>query len=259
MDPTSAPEALFYADDGNLLSTNAQALQETLDIFVELFGSVGLHINPSKTKHMVSFPRDTYHRISNTAYRRRFLGGHDTLYRERQRRRVECPICSRTMQERWLPDHMRIQHRRQVDPVNRTELLAIAARDPVTYRIDMLQDVPTQCPVPGCLGGGSTWHTMRRHFSFLHWKDTVIIEAEGPLPRCALCDVFVPRGARSHETTQDCIKGRKRKRKRELELAYIQARDHQFRVAETLIEQVPVFRYLGRPIAADDCDWPAVR
>jgi hypothetical protein len=43
-------QAIFYADDGHLYSTNADALQRATNIIVDLFECMGLKTNPDKTR-----------------------------------------------------------------------------------------------------------------------------------------------------------------------------------------------------------------
>jgi hypothetical protein len=44
-------KAIFYADDGHLYSTNADALQLAADLIIELFEHMGLQTNPTKNKN----------------------------------------------------------------------------------------------------------------------------------------------------------------------------------------------------------------
>jgi hypothetical protein len=100
---------------------------------------------------------------------------------------------------------------------------------------------------------------MRVHFAHRHPFDTIIIDEEGPLPRCARCDMFVPLSAAfSHPTSERCVLGAERKRKRLQEITNIEAQNTTFSVNDSELESVDSFRYLGRPLVADSSDWLAV-
>ena len=77
---------------------------------------------------------------------------------------------------------------------------------------------PQSCPVEGCPGRVATRTALRKHF--LHWYilDTVVILEEGnlPHPRCARCNMLVPRRALNgrHPATAQCARGAERKRRR---------------------------------------------
>ena len=64
----------------------------------------------------------------------------------------------------------------------------------------------------------ATRTAIRVHFVHRHVLDTVVILEEGnfPHPRCAKCDMQVPRRAlnRRHPGTAQCAKGAERKRRR---------------------------------------------
>ena len=76
---------------------------------------------------------------------------------------------------------------------------------------------PRRCPVEGCPGALATRTAMRVHFVHRHVQDTVVMLEEGnyPHPRCARCDIQVPRKALngSHLGTAHCAKGAERKRR----------------------------------------------
>jgi hypothetical protein len=115
------------------------------------------------------------------------------------------------------------------------------------------------CPVPNCYGRARTRDSMRVHFVHRHPFDTLIIDEEGPLPRCQRCDMFVPfTAADSHPTSECCQLGADRKRKRAQDIANFQATNTSFSVNNSELEAVDSFQYLGRPIVADSSDWLAV-
>jgi hypothetical protein len=116
-----------------------------------------------------------------------------------------------------------------------------------------------QCPVPHCDGRARTRDSICVHFVHRHPFDNIIINEEGPLPRCDRCDMFVPPSATfSHPVSIRCHLGADRKRKRLQDIANIEAQHTSFTVGDTELEMVDSFRYLGRPIVADSSDWLAV-
>ena len=80
------------------------------------------------------------------------------------------------------------------------------------------EGVPRRCPVEGCPGKLTTRTEMRVHFVHRHVLDTVVMLEEGnfPQPRCARCDMQVPRKALNgrHLGIVRCKKGAERKRRR---------------------------------------------
>jgi hypothetical protein len=75
---------------------------------------------------------------------------------------------------------------------------------------------------------------MRVHFAHRHPFDTIIIDEEGPLPRCDRCNMFVPfSAAASHPTSERCINGAERKWKRLQDIANIEAQATTFIVGDS--------------------------
>jgi hypothetical protein len=98
-------QAIFYADDGHLYSTNADALQQATNIIVNLFECMGLKTNPEKTKAMICTPQPSVTRTCSPAYKRR-MGDHTkATYSARKRQHVECDICNDRIQTQSLPRH----------------------------------------------------------------------------------------------------------------------------------------------------------
>jgi ribosomal protein L34E len=102
-------KAIFYADDGHLYSTNADALQLATDLIVELFERMGLQTNPAKTKIMICAPTPHTTKICTPSYKRRMLNADreatNLTYSARKRQQIECDICQATLQERSLHRH----------------------------------------------------------------------------------------------------------------------------------------------------------
>ena len=103
---------------------------------------------------------------------------------------------------------------------------------------------------------------MRVHFVHRHILNTVVMmeERNSPHPRCARCDMQVPRRALNgrHPGTAQCLKGVERKRRRLEETETRENSERAFEAYGTLIESVTEFKYLGRILTATDNDWPAV-
>ena len=99
---------------------------------------------------------------------------------------------------------------------------------------------------------------------FLHRYvlNTVVIIEEGnsPHPRCTRCDMLVPRRALNgwHLTTEQRVKGAKRKRQRLTEAETRESSDWAFKAYGETIKNVSAFRYLGRVLTAGEDDWLAV-
>jgi hypothetical protein len=101
--------------------------------------------------------------------------------------------------------------------------------------------------------------SMRVHFHHRHPFDVITIKEEGPLPRCARCDMFVPLSASiSHPLSERCNAGAERKRKRLQDIINIRVQNTSFTAGDTELEAVDSFRYLGKPMVADNSDSLAV-
>jgi Reverse transcriptase (RNA-dependent DNA polymerase) len=236
---------LFYADDGWLASHNPAILQEALNMATDLFLMMGLCMNATKTKSMNSHPGLELHYISTPAFSRQMLGNGPT-YSATQRRITTCPVCEREIQQRNLKQHLINQHQVFERPKKRPKTSLHAQRTPTTYNVSMPSGTWTQCPVPNCDGRAGTPDSMIVHFSHRHPFDTIIIDEEGPLPRCERCDMFVPLSATdSHPTSERCNLGAERKRKRLQDISNTEALDTSFLVRDSELEAVDSFRYLG--------------
>ena len=108
----------------------------------------------------------------------------------------------------------------------------------------------------------ATRTAIRLHFVHRHVLDTVVMLKEGnsPHPRCARCDMQVPRRAlnRWHPGTSQCLKGAERKRRRLAEAETQENLERAFEAYGAPIESVTGFKYLGIILTATDNDWPEV-
>ena len=103
---------------------------------------------------------------------------------------------------------------------------------------------------------------MRVHFVYRHVLVTVVMLEKGnfPHPRCARCDMQVPRKALNgrHVGTAQCTKGAERKRRQLAETETRENSERAFKAYREPMEVMLEFRYLGRLLTATDDDWPAV-
>ena len=115
------------------------------------------------------------------------------------------------------------------------------------------------CPVEGCAGKAADRHSMRRHFMYMHPTHTIVIEEEGPLPKCQRCGMQCP-DTRQHRDSKTCKDGQFRREQRERRARQQQARSGtKFYVDGSELERVREFKYLGRILSSQDDDWPAIR
>jgi hypothetical protein len=126
--------ALFYADDSEVSSRNPDWLQGAIDALVaDLFGRVGLKTNTkNKTEVMICHPGHISHHVTDAAYGRR-LGHGGLSFCERNRQRVECPICKVGLAQRSSSRHMmQTRHGQDILPVMTPPPVSTAA---VVYKV----------------------------------------------------------------------------------------------------------------------------
>jgi hypothetical protein len=144
-------QAIFYADDGHIYSNDPDALQQAVDLIVDLFQCMGLKTNPTKTKAMICAPCPTTTRICTAAYKRKMGDQTEQTYIERKRQQIECDICNTLVQARSLHRHRITKH--GIDTaaiVQQTTPLHLSDHGN-TYEISMPEYKQAgQCPVPGC-------------------------------------------------------------------------------------------------------------
>jgi hypothetical protein len=81
---TNAVKAIFYADDGYIYSTDADALRQATDWIINLFECMGLKTNPEKTKAMICAPRPSVTQICTPAYKRKMGDNTEPTYSARK-------------------------------------------------------------------------------------------------------------------------------------------------------------------------------
>ncbi len=183
------------------------------------------------------------------------------LSADRKHLRVNCDICGEKLRASSLQSHLETQHDVYRSFVLNQELTDVA---PLTFCASLHTATGKYaCPVPGCVGAANTGYNLRRHFLMRHPTHTIIIPAEGslPHPRCHLCGMQTPAESlnRGHTRTELCWDLCARKRQ------HAAARDSQLALATQFyayseeLEQVAVFKYLGRLLACEDNDTQAMR
>jgi hypothetical protein len=258
---------MWYVDDNKLHGHDPVVIQQSLDILVDLLARTGMQVNIGKTKAMIVTGGKGIARQSTPAYKRR-MTGEGLTYREKKRRRVECPLCGEPLRESNLTDHIRFIHELRRDDENaqingdeegEAEAVAVEADDPeeVTYTMSM-EDRDSTGECPKCQENIKDRYGMRRHFMHRHLNDKIIIEEEGELPRCPNCGMFGNHG-RAHQGTKTCKTGKIRKDLRDMKREQTRARTTRFKIGNEELETVKEFKYLGRITSDDDDDLPAVR
>ena len=169
--------AVFYGDDGMVVSLDPAWLQGAFSALVAIFDRVGLLTNVAKTVSMVCQPcRAGSGNRTPDGYRRR-VTGEGLSYRERKRERVACGECGVEIAAGSLSGHLMTRHgraatRRHLWPPQTTG-------GPRTYKIAFPRRSRRQCPVEGCPGVSATRAAMRVHFVHRHVHDIVVILEEG--------------------------------------------------------------------------------
>jgi len=174
-------------------------------------------------------------------------------YRERALTKVLCPVCGKSMNQQYLPVHMRQFHRRSL-PHLQPEV------QPSCFIIPFpktAESVP--CPISDCAIPIADRTRMYRHFCIRHSEHTIIIIGDKPRVRCTSCGMYVLKVTPAHLRSQFCQRQTERKLRKALNMTYQRAATStSFRIGDQPIEQVSEYRYLGRMLAEDDCDDLAV-
>ena len=218
---------------------------------------MGLACNTRKTETMTCLPGAIPCPISDGAMRRRHADGQGDTFRVRQRRRIECPTCGLGLAQGSLANH-RLRVHGLVTVANDNVAPPLP---PIAYQVSFPATLRNRlCPVEGCNARPTCRESLRRHFVYRHFADTICILEEGsqPLPKCELCGMHVKLSASRHRTSQTCREGQVRSAQRDARERVRQARERVFRVNGVPLQRVDVFKYLGRPLASTDSDWPAI-
>ena len=102
--------AVFYADDGMVVSLDPAWIQGAFNALVAIFDRVGLLTNVGKTASMVCHPcRAVARNRTSEAYGRRITGV-GRSYTERQRERVACGECGEILAVGSMSSHLMTRH-----------------------------------------------------------------------------------------------------------------------------------------------------
>ena len=256
---TIGETTIFYADDGYFASCDAETLQTAVDRFAELVAKVGLTVNPTKTKSMITKGSPVYLNILREAYKRQ-MNGQGEDYITRKKRLVECNQCKKMMLLSSLKDHVHFQHKGRFEQEREDEGETEEEEEgELHYHISISDGGSTRCPVPGCPATIKGAFGMRRHFLYQHVEKEVTIEGEEETTRCDLCQMFVLRtGIQKHINSKLCRVGQEREIKRQHQEAQNNT-EIQFTLGGSKIEMVPYFKYLGQWLSDDDDNLIAVQ
>ena len=89
--------------------------------------------------------------------------------------------------------------------------------------------------------------------------DLVVVPLEGKFRRCHKCGMQINPSYPRHFRSKECSIGVERKQQREAAVTLVLALRQQFLVHRDVLEQVEVFKYLGRLLAQDDDNIQAIR
>ena len=241
----------FYADDGRLAGYEPHAVQFGIDLFVDLFSRIGLKLNTDKTKFMVTFHVPLSKAQSSASYAHRF----DCSLPSARRHKTTCPECCLSLNQAYLPSHLReIHHLFPAPPAPSAPVL------PAVHEISFPFGVRrVSCPVSGCPASPVSRYHMRKHFRDRHPHDVILITEEGLLPRCHKCGLFVSQLTRSHYMSVDCHRSAFRHQTQEHYADTLRtAHDTMFHINGIPIERVDQFSYLGRILTWNDSDDVAI-
>jgi hypothetical protein len=179
-------------------------------------------MNPTKTKSLSGSPTIKTHRISTPAFNRRCTGEGRT-YASINREQIPCEVCGKTLQRKSING----TYSRSTSYTKRHRISDVHATAERTNNISLPNVYLTDCPVPLCTGNYKTRDSMQTHFQHLHWKDNIIIEEEGPLPRCNRCLMFT-RSANADKlyNTQRCQAGTNRSQRRKQQVDNNEGKDN---------------------------------
>jgi hypothetical protein len=260
-DSNKKVEAIFYADDGLLISDDPTAAQEALNIITENFARVGLKMNALKTEAMIIKGGKVYEAISNVAYNRKVTGTGMT-HRERSLEKIECNCCGELVGRQYIRKHQQTAkckaNREKYKPEITVELPETIQHEPKCYTINIVAGMENKCTVNNCPAMIKTAGEMRKHFRNRHPEDTIIIADEGLLPQCPKCGLFQKNVDAKHQESLDCKRFSGIKEKREQAKKQALASDFVFTINGTPIKSTTEFKYLGRILNEKDSDQPAI-
>jgi hypothetical protein len=244
--------AIFYVND----AWDVGFLQHALNILVNLFERVGLQTNTSKTLTMTCTLGRIWMQLSTESYR--WMQHGRVMALEWNSRDVECRQFGKVLKASSLGRHLADVHDIYRQAVVAKELLEV--HPPVLYTVnEMSYPGALSCPYPGCKGHLRDGWMMRRHFRDVHPLDLVKVPKEGRFNRCKQCGMQVNPAYPRHRRSKECQIGVEWKQQQEMAVASALGLRQQFLVQGNVLEQVEVFKYLGRLMSQDDDDIQAIR
>jgi hypothetical protein len=116
------------------------------------------------------------------------------------------------------------------------------------------------CPVENCPANYTKRGTMWLHFNYRLWKDIIIIDEEGRLPQCMNCFFFCTTANKPKHINSDfCRDGVLRHIRRQQQYLNELAQQTTIQIADTDLQNVDTFKYLGRPLSATGNDMVAIK
>jgi hypothetical protein len=243
--------AIFYVDDTFLASQDAGFLQHALTLLVDLFEQVGLQAKTTKTQMLVCTLGHIRTQLPSESYRQMQTGR--VTASEWNSCNVECHQCGKELKASSLGHHLVDVHDIYQQAVIAKELLE--TRPLVLYTVSAelhTQDLP--CPYPGCLGRLHDRWMMRQHFRDVHPMDLIRVPKEGKFDHCEQCGMQVHPLYPHHRRSKECQIGVEHRLQREAAVTSALALHQQFTVRGDVLQQVEVYKYLGRMMAQDDDD-----
>ena len=253
--------ACFYADNGLVAARDADTLQKMFDIMTGLFDCVGLRINTTKTEVMLCVAGHIRNPFDQDAYEARMSDLHRT---ERKGRKMECPTCGELLAVGPLRSYLASQHG-QYQCFLGPEAGKEGCGDP-NHREARFYPAEGvyRCPVPNCPQGKAgagckTPFSLHYHFAFRHPNDPLTVRGDC-LPKCASCEMQVKTaGTPAHLASKLCKGLTERRQQHTVMAAGVQALGQTFTVYDAELRRVEQFKHLGRMLAMDDNNLPAMR
>jgi hypothetical protein len=150
--------AAFFVDNRLVGSRDPVWLQSALNVLVILFESIGLRMNPDKTKVMACIPGNIHVAHTKEAYHAQQKGPVNATAKRHQ---VECDICGASLAAESLQSHLEMQHNMYWSFVLNWELTG--EREAVVYRATANATGTYFCPVPACVGIAGSKTVLRLH------------------------------------------------------------------------------------------------
>ena len=164
----------------------------------------------------------------------------------------------------YLQHHMDIAHGKVLPQVRGVDIGGGVLE---VYKVSFLRILRSvDCPMEGCLSKAKKKGRLRDQFIFRHCKSKVAILHEGPKlsPRCDQFRMHTQADRLfKHKHLNKCHKSTEiRIRRRDVEMAS-RCGEIEFNLdgeeVDERVENVPTFRYMGRPLYQTDDDWTAVQ